>query len=89
LARSVIGDVAAAASFVKRDTFLPQQIFACQQMLALAVAPLRDDVGMFAEQQHIIDGAGLARGHDAFLQSIRFGVVDETEIGDKAVTGDR
>src|ERR1700730_3098150 len=66
LARSVIGDVAAAAGLVKRDTFLPQNIFACQQMLTLAVAALRDHVGMLTEEQHVVNGTGFARGDYAF-----------------------
>src|ERR1700682_1816997 len=51
LARSVMGDVPAAAGLIKRDALLLEHTFACQQMLTVAVAPLRDDVGMLAEQQ--------------------------------------
>jgi hypothetical protein len=49
-------------------------------MFALAVAALRDDMRMLAEQENVFDGARFARGDDAFLQRVRFGVTDETEI---------
>ncbi len=81
----MIGDVPTATGLIKRDALLPQHVFAREQMLALAVASLRNHMRMLAEEQHVPDATGFARRHDALLQSVRFRVVDEAEVDGEAV----
>jgi hypothetical protein len=47
-----------------------------QQMFALTVSSLGDDVGVLANKQRILNGVGLARSHNPLLQRERFRVVD-------------
>jgi hypothetical protein len=42
---------------------------------------------MLAQQQNIFDNAGFAGGDDAFLQYVRFGVTDESEVDNETLTG--
>src|SRR5882762_3351499 len=86
LSRAVIGDIAAAAGFVKINALLTQHIFAGEQVFAVAIAALCDYVRMLAEQENIFDRIRLAGGDDALLQRIGFGVTNEAEIDGKAVT---
>jgi hypothetical protein len=56
-----------------------------QKVFAFTVAALRNDVGMLAKQQNILDRSGFARGDDALLQRPRFGVADQVQVDNQAV----
>ena len=57
---------------VQLHIFLPQHAVAGQQILQLAVAAERDGVGMFAEQQYVVERSGFARGDHPLLQGVGF-----------------
>jgi hypothetical protein len=78
----VIGDVPAASAFEIFHAFLPQNIFASQQIGAIAAAAQRNHVRMLAQQQNVSDSAGFARRNDAFLQLPRIGVRNQAKIDD-------
>ena len=63
LPRSVIGDVAAAIGVEITHAHLRQHALGRQQIPPMPRASLRDHVRMLAQQQHVGQGAGLARRH--------------------------
>ena len=69
LAGAVIGDVAAAVGGMEGDAGAGQDLFAGQQVLHVTVAAHGDGVRMLQQQQLVGDGARLALGHQALLQS--------------------
>src|SRR6266849_5869431 len=81
LAGAVIGDVAAAVGFAKFDTFLTKDVFGSEKIFLAGVAAEGEDVGMFTEEEDVVDGAGLAGGDDTLLEGVGFGPGDEAEVG--------
>ena len=53
LPRPVVRDVAAAIGFHQLDAGAPQRFFRGEQILFMPVAPDRDDMGMFDQQQSV------------------------------------
>jgi hypothetical protein len=68
LAGAVIGDVATSIGFAEFDAFLAKDVLGSEKILLAGVSAKSDHVGVFAEEKHVIDGAGFARGDEAFLQ---------------------
>jgi hypothetical protein len=83
LAGAVIGDVAAAVGFAKFDIFLAQDIFGSEKIFLAGVAAKREDVGMLAEEENVVDGAGFTRGDDSLLKGVGVGPGEEAEVGDE------
>src|SRR5260370_37895757 len=51
-----------------------------EEMLALSVSPLRDNVRVLAKEEHILNCPGLARGHNTLLQRVSLRVADQAQI---------
>src|SRR5262249_25129252 len=76
LARAVISDISAAAGLEILHILLLENALAGQQVLALAVSALGDDMRILAKQQDVFDRAGFAHRNDALLQRVRVGIPD-------------
>ena len=83
LSRPVIGDVAAAIGFKKRNAHPAQHLVRGAKIGNFSAAAQRDHVRVLAQQQNVGDGAGFARGGHAPLQLPRRAVFHETEIDDQ------
>jgi hypothetical protein len=70
LAGAVIGDVAAAVGFSEFDIFLAKDTFGSEKISLAGVAAERENVGMLADEENVVDGAGFARGDDALLEGV-------------------
>ena len=80
LAGAVIGDVAAAIDFVKRDAAAGQELIGSENVGAVGVAAQGEHGRMLEEQQDVADAALLAQLNQLRLQAQSFGVVDAAEI---------
>lgn len=83
LAGAVIGDIAATVGFAELDIFLAEDMFGGEKIFLAGVAAERKDVGMLAEEQDVVDGAGFAGGDEALLKGVGVGPGEEAEIGDE------
>src|SRR5215469_7355453 len=68
LTGTMIGDVAATIRFAEFDAFLAEDVLGGQEIFPVGAASEGDHVGMFAEKKDVIDAAGFARRHEAFLK---------------------
>lgn len=80
----MIGNVTAAIGFMKFHIHLCEQTIIGAQMFKFAVAPERNYVRVLAEQEHVRNFVGFARGDGALLEFIRFSVGHQPEINDSA-----
>src|SRR5260221_9165330 len=83
LAWAVISDVAAAVGFAEVDIFLAEDIFGSEKIFLAGAAAEGQNVGMFAEEDDVVDGAGFAGGDDALLEGVGVGPGEEAEVGDE------
>jgi hypothetical protein len=83
LAGAVIRYVAAAVGFAEFDIFLAEDVFGGEEIFLAGVAAEGEDVGMLAEEEDVVDGAGFARGDDALLEGVGIGPGEEAEVGDE------
>ncbi len=81
LAGAVIGDVTTTIGFAQLDTHLAKDVFGREKIFLAGVAAEGNDVGMLAEEEYVVDGAGLARGDEAFLEGVGVGPREEAEVG--------
>jgi len=70
LAWAMISDVAAAVGFAEFDIFLAEDIFGSEKIFLAGAAAEGQNVGMFAEEDDVVDGAGFAGGDDALLEGV-------------------
>src|SRR5882757_3714807 len=83
LAGAVVGDVAAAVGFAEFDIFLAEDVFGGEKIFLAGIAAESEDVGMFAEEENVVDGAGFTGGDEALLEGVRPGPGEEAEVGDE------
>src|SRR4029077_15527982 len=80
LAWAVIRDVAAAVGFAELDIFLAEDIFGSEEIFLAGVTAEGQNVGMFAEEEVVVDGAGFAGGDDALLEGVGVGPGEEANV---------
>ena len=83
LAGPMIGDIAAAVRFPEFDAFLAQDVFRREQIFRTGVATERKHVGVLAEEQNIVNGAGFARCDEALLESECDVPAANADVGDE------
>src|ERR1017187_2110943 len=86
LARAVVRHIAAAVDGVERNARARQRRIAGQQVLHAPVAPQRDHVGVFEQQELVRNAALLAGGHELPLQFERLAVIHAPEFPQLAST---
>ncbi len=82
---AVISDVAAAIGGVKLDIFLTKNMFRGEKIGTIAAAAEGDDVGMFTEEEHIIDSVGFSGRDEALLEGVGVGVAEQAKVGNQQV----
>jgi hypothetical protein len=80
---AVIGDVTAAIGFAELDIFLAEDIFGGEKIFLAGVAAEGEDVGMLAEEEDVVDGAGFAGDGNALLEGVGVGPGEKAEVGDE------
>ena len=83
LAGAVIGDVATAVGFAELDIFLAEDIFGGEKILLAGVAAEGENVGMLAEEEDVVDGAGFAGGDHALLEGVGVGPGEEANVANE------
>ena len=83
LSRAVVGDVAAAIGFKKRNAHLPEHLLRHAKIGNFSAAAQRDHVRVLAQQQNIPHCTGFARSGNPPLQLPRRAIFHEPEIDDQ------